>query len=74
MISHIEIKIHVYAENFYLLRIGMDVGDPTKVPTCALLLKSDEFFKYWCYKRGNTVVVTRYRKNFRIYEVKIYKV
>ena len=52
----------------------MDVGNPTKLAFCASVLKSDEFLKYWCYKRGNAVAVTRNKKNFRIYEVKIYNV
>ena len=74
LISHVEIKAHVYQNNYYLLRIGMDEGNPWKVPLCAMLLKSDEFIEYWCHKMGNVVVVTRYQSNFRFYEIKIFKV
>ena len=64
MISHAETKTYVYGENFYWLKIGMDVDNPTKLAFCASVLKSDEFLKYWCYKRGNAVAVTRNKKTF----------
>ena len=74
LISHIEIKTNVYKDNYYWLRIGVDGDDPWIVPACAMLLKSEEFIKYWCHKRGNVVLVTRTKKRFYIAEIKVFKV
>ena len=74
LVSHVEIKAHVYTDNYYWLRIGVDEADLWVVPACAMLMKSDEYIKYWCYTRGNVVLLTRTQKRFYIAEIKVFKV
>ena len=74
LVSHVEIKAHVYTDNYYWLRIGMDEADPWIVPACAMLMKSDEYINYWCYTRGNVVLLTRAKRRFYIAEIKVFKV
>ena len=73
MVSHVEIKAHVYTDSYYRLRIGVDGADPWIVPACAVLMKSDEYIKNWCYTRGNVVLVTRALKIFYVAEIKVFK-
>ena len=72
--SHVEIKTNPYKHDYGHLRIGMDIGNPTKVPIAAILIKvNGELLKYWVFKEGNTVVITRLNHRFVIYEVKLFR-
>ena len=45
--SHVVIKTNPYKHDYGHLRIGMDKGNPTRVPVVAILIKvNEEFLKY----------------------------
>ena len=72
MISHVQVKVS-YSMTFFVLRVGMDEGSPFTVPPCSILLKyNSNFLKYWCYKKGNAVLITR-NANFVVYEINVFK-
>ena len=72
MISHVQVKVS-YSTMFFVLRVGMDEGSPFTVQPCSILLKNNSnFLKYWCYKKGNAVLITR-NANFVVYEINVFK-
>ena len=73
MISHVQVKAVSYTGIFFILRVGMDEVSPFAVPACSIILKSNSnFLKYWCYKKGNAVLITR-NGNFVVYEINVFK-
>lgn len=72
-ISHVQVKTALYSGTFFVLRVGMDELPPFAVPACSIILKgTSNFLKYWCYKKGNAVLITR-NANFVVYEINVFK-